>query len=195
MTCAPRIPTANPESPTTITHRKLLTQSMPAIEAVFTAVVEARICGDGVVVDADDPFYDEVADVWELARALLETVRCTEAVYLQTLIFIDRARARGVIMHERNGHGLLVTAFVLAAKWLIDEWPGDWSVARLAGVSKWRLRRMERHFLDIVDHRLMTRREQFEACARNHMREATMSPTSGRAVSHILRVEGITGIW
>lgn len=192
----PRIPTASPESPTSITGGQKLTQSMPAIEAVFTAIIEARVYNneDVLVINMDDPFYDEVGDVRQLCRALLEMVPCSEAVYLLTLIFIDRIRAKGVVVHERNAHGILSAAFVLAAKWHMDEWPGVSSVAALMGVTTRRLALVERHFLNIIQHRLLVHYAQFERHVANHVREAIMSPTSGRAVRHILRVERIVGI-
>mmetsp|Transcript_35306 Transcript_35306/g.75230 ORF Transcript_35306/g.75230 Transcript_35306/m.75230 type:complete len:212 (-) Transcript_35306:36-671(-) len=95
---------------------------------------------------------------WYVDR-LRKGYNCSDVCLVYAMVYLERVSKREVVT-LKNVHRLLAVATMIAAKFLEDEFYANGWYARISGMPKLELARLERSFLEKIDYRIVVSEEE-----------------------------------
>ena len=106
---------------------------------------------------------------------LIRYIQCSRAVYVTALIYLDRLQLgtdKFILVTEKNIHRLLLTAIVLACKYLEDEQCASTFYARCGGVTMKEMNRLEIAMLKLLNWNLSVDVDTYQVYATSIVSQA-----------------------
>jgi len=98
----------------------------------------------------------------QYANRIASKTECSESCFVFASVYIQRLRAKRVVVNQYNVHRLFLVSVLLAIKYLDDDYFNNFSYAMFGGIPLKELNSMEQEMLDFLDYRLMVTSEEFE---------------------------------
>jgi hypothetical protein len=120
---------------------------------------EAAPAAGDKVAHALKMFYSAFKQPFSLdfyVRRLVQYTNCSASAFVVAMVYLDRLQQAtpGLRLGHMNCHRLLITAVVLAAKYLDDEVYSNAYYARVGGLTTQELNRLEAAMLDLLSWNL-----------------------------------------
>eukprot|EP01059_Diplonema_ambulator_P005238 TRINITY_DN14998_c0_g1_i1.p2 TRINITY_DN14998_c0_g1~~TRINITY_DN14998_c0_g1_i1.p2 ORF type:complete len:166 (+),score=65.20 TRINITY_DN14998_c0_g1_i1:51-548(+) len=119
-------------------------------------------------VKGQEPSYYDAAEVpnfpvVDLVRRWAKFSKAPGEVLVMSLILIDRAVGRGLIVTSYSVHRVLISSLVVATKMHCDQVYSNSHYAKVSGISRQELNRLEVAFLNDIDFETHISEDAFEA--------------------------------
>jgi len=87
---------------------------------------------------------------------------CSESCFVLATVYIQRLRAKRVVINQYNVHRLFLISTLLSIKYLDDDHFNNYSYAMFGGIPLKELNSLEEEMLVFLDYRLLVTSEEFE---------------------------------
>mmetsp|Transcript_10770 Transcript_10770/g.28807 ORF Transcript_10770/g.28807 Transcript_10770/m.28807 type:complete len:364 (-) Transcript_10770:638-1729(-) len=152
----------------------LLTNSPATLHEVFLRVISQRVeINDQLqdlclLVSSFHGFRPPAVSTEDYLRRLLAYSGCSPACFVTALCYVDQLAAskRELVLTSLNVHRVILTAVMLAAKFLEDDAKSTAHFASIGGISAAELCALERGMLKAMNYQLIVTSEQYECCER-----------------------------
>uniref|UniRef100_A0A6T6CQX0 Cyclin n=1 Tax=Compsopogon caeruleus TaxID=31354 RepID=A0A6T6CQX0_9RHOD len=94
---------------------------------------------------------------------VMKNIDCSSSAYIIALLYIDRIRAGPYRfdMHDSNAKLLVLTAVMIASKFVDDKWYSNYHYGRIAGINNRRMNQLELYMLELLDFRCCVNQESY----------------------------------